>query len=108
MRLGVFLALFGNQPLETALDYVQRLGLGTVEVGTGNYLGRPALQAGGAAEEQAEAAGVQGLFRVRAGLKISALSCHGNPIHPDKKMAKQHAQIQRKTIELAAKLGMRR
>ena len=37
MRLGVFLALFGDQDLDTTLDYVQKIGLDTVEVGTGNY-----------------------------------------------------------------------
>jgi sugar phosphate isomerase/epimerase len=40
------------------------------------------------------------------GAKISALSCHGNPLHPDKDRAKQDREVSRKTILLAEKLGV--
>jgi sugar phosphate isomerase/epimerase len=36
------------------------------------------------------------------------LSCHGNPLHPDKKIAGAHAETGRKTILLAEKLGVTR
>ena len=39
MQLGVFLALFGNANLKTALDFVQAQEVSVVEVGTGNYPG---------------------------------------------------------------------
>ena len=39
------------------------------------------------------------------GFSISALSCHGNPLHPDKERAK-HDQEVSKTILLAEKLGV--
>ncbi len=40
------------------------------------------------------------------GAKISALSCHGNPLHPDKEFAQQNKDVSRKTILLAEKLGV--
>jgi sugar phosphate isomerase/epimerase len=39
-------------------------------------------------------------------ISISALSCHGNPLHPDKNIAQQHRDVSRKTILLAEKLGV--
>lgn len=105
MRLGVFLALFGNQPLDTALDYAQKLGLDTVEVGTGNYPGDPHCKPAELLKSKPKFEEFKDKFAKR-GITISALSCHGNPIHPDKKIAKEHALIQRQTIELAAKLGI--
>ena len=36
MKLGVFTVLFGDQPLEAALDRPVEAGLDCVEIGTGN------------------------------------------------------------------------
>ena len=35
MKLGVFTAILDHQPLETALDYLQGLGVQAVELGCG-------------------------------------------------------------------------
>jgi sugar phosphate isomerase/epimerase len=40
------------------------------------------------------------------GFTISALSCHGNPLHPDRAHAKHDQEVSRKTIRLAEKLGV--
>ena len=37
---------------------------------------------------------------------ISALSCHGNPVHPDKVKAKSYHEDMRNTVLLAEKLGI--
>jgi sugar phosphate isomerase/epimerase len=44
----------------------------------------------------------------KRGLEISALSCHGNPLHPNPEIANAHKDAQRKTILLAEKLGIPR
>jgi sugar phosphate isomerase/epimerase len=41
-----------------------------------------------------------------AGLTISALSSHGNPLHPDKEISEKHRETSKKTILLAEKLGV--
>ena len=39
MKVGVMMALFGNQSLKKALDNVTKLGIDTVEICTGAYPG---------------------------------------------------------------------
>jgi sugar phosphate isomerase/epimerase len=105
MRLGVFDPVFGKLELEPMLDRVRELGLDAVEIGTGNYPGdrhcKPAelLADHDARERFAEAFEARGLF-------ISALSCHGNPIHPDRDRAAVDDGVFRDTVRLAGELGI--
>jgi sugar phosphate isomerase/epimerase len=94
VKLGVFTVVYGDLPLAAALDRVVELGLDTVEIGTGNYPG--------------DAHNVPELAReVSArGLEISALSCHGNPLHPDGDFARRSHETWRRTAELASELGV--
>src|SRR6266508_2673408 len=106
MKLGVFLAVYHDLPFEDALDKAVALGLDTVEIATGNYPGddhcRPAeLLADGAARDTFRAA------LERRGLEISAFSQHGNPLHPDQKIASSTHDTWRATVQLAAALGVR-
>ena len=107
VKIGVFDPVFGAMALEPMLDRVAELGLDAVEIGAGNYPGdarcRPAeLLADGAARERFAAA-----FSNR-GLVISALSCHGNPLHPDAERARHDDAVYRDTVRLAAELGVDR
>lgn len=43
---------------------------------------------------------------ILAWTQISALSCHGDDLHPDKARAEQDRGVSRKTILLAEKLGI--
>ncbi len=107
MKLGVFLVLFGDKSFEEALDKAKELGLDAVEIGTGNYPGDAHCKV----DELLNDNGKLEKFKKeveKRNLEISALSCHGNPLHPDEKIAKQHQEIQRKTILLAEKLGIPR
>lgn len=106
MKIGVFTVLFGTKPFEETLDYVKELGLEAVEIGTGAYPGdahcRPS--------ELLRSDRKLNAFReaiTRRGLVISALSCHGNPIHPDRRTASAHDKVFRDTVELARRLDVR-
>lgn len=105
MKLGVFLALFGNKDLDTTLDYIQKVGLDTVEVGTGNYPPDTHCKPADLIGKQKAQTEFLDKFKKR-NMSISALSCHANPIHPDKEIADAHAKVQRDTIRLAAELGI--
>jgi len=100
MKLGVFAVLFGDQPLDKALDYIAECGCEMVELGTGNYPGNahvPLHKLVSSVHDRTEF-----LAMVRSkGLDISALSCHGNPLHPQKKIAKSHHDVWRDTVKLA-------
>lgn len=94
MKLGVFTVVYGQLPLAEALDRVVALGLDAVEIGTGNYPG------GAHCTNDL-------LEQVRSrGLEISALSCHGNPLHPDETFARESHETWRRTVELAERLGV--
>jgi sugar phosphate isomerase/epimerase len=94
VKLGVFTVVFGELPLADALDRVVSLGLDAVEIGTGNYPG--------------DAHAVPGLRREvdARGLEISALSCHGNPLHPDEAFARRSHETWQQTVQLASELGV--
>ncbi len=105
MKLGVFTVLFGDKPFEETLDYVKDLGLEAVEIGTGGWPGdahcRPAELLASRRKLKAFRQAVD-----RRGLTISALSCHGNPLHPQAKLAKRDHTVFETTVRLAARLDV--
>ncbi len=105
MKVGVFAVLFGDMPLEQAMDYIKAAGCDAVEIGTGAYPGAPHCPLDELVADKSKAQAWMKKITDR-GLEISALSCHGNPIHPDAAIAKEHDAIFRKTIELASMLGI--
>ena len=92
MKIGVFTVLFGNKPFEETLDYVKELGLEAVEIGTGAYPGDAHCKPAELLKSEKKLKAFKDAIASR-GLVISALSCHGNPIHPDKKVAKAHDAV---------------
>jgi sugar phosphate isomerase/epimerase len=105
VKLGVFSVVFADLPFEEMLDRVSSLGLDAVELGTGNYPGNahcdPDVLLGDAAKQRALLDEVE-----QRGLTISALSCHGNPLHPDEAFARNSHETWRKTAQLAVELGI--
>ncbi|MGH2402756.1 MAG: sugar phosphate isomerase/epimerase family protein, partial [Candidatus Limnocylindria bacterium] len=107
MRVGVFDPVFGVLGLEPMLDRVVELGLDAVEVGTGNYPGDARCRPAELLADPSARARFAAAFADR-GLVISALSCHGNPLHPDAERARQDDGVYRDTVRLAAELGVDR
>jgi len=104
MRLGVFTPLLSDLSLEAVLTKLKGLGISTVELATGNYPGSAHCKL-----SMLEDAAALDTFKQTIadnGFKISALSCHGNPLHPDAAIAGEMQEINRKTILLAEKLGV--
>jgi sugar phosphate isomerase/epimerase len=100
MKVGVFAVLYQSLPFEAALDKLASMGAEAVEIGTGNYPGdghcRPAelLADHDAARRFKDAVTSRGLM-------ISALSQHGNPLHPDAGYARAAHETWRATVRLA-------
>ncbi|HNQ36211.1 MAG TPA: sugar phosphate isomerase/epimerase [bacterium] len=105
MKLGVLLVLFGQKTLEEALDYAKKCGVEAVEIGTGNYPGNAHCRPEELLANPRRIKEFKKAIEDR-GLILSALSCHGNPLHPDSKIAARHREVQRQTIRLAEKLGL--
>jgi len=87
MRLGLFTPLLNALGFQDLLEELKRYPQITMlELGTGGWPGcdHPYLD----------------LVR-DSGLAISALSCHGNPLHPDPKIACDYDKLFRQTVLLA-------
>ena len=104
MRVGVFTALLAQMPLDGVIAKLTGLGISTVELGTGNYPGDPHCKLSLLDDKIARKEFKQKLDD--NGISISALSCHGNPLHPDHDRAKHDQDVNRRTILLAEKLGV--
>jgi sugar phosphate isomerase/epimerase len=106
MKVGLFTALLAKLSLDEVIKKIKPLGIRTVELGTGNYVGDPHLKLDWLGQPAKIKQFKQKLEE--QGINISALSCHGNPLHPHKQLAELHAETNRKTILLAEKLGVTR
>jgi len=104
VRIGVFTPLLANLPLEDVFNKLAKLDIRTVELGTGNYPGDPHCKLS-MLDSEAETADFKKQLDDH-GFSISALSSHGNPLHPDGGRARHDREISRKTILLAEKLGV--
>lgn len=110
MKIGIFTALFQDRPLEEALDIIQAEGIQAVEFGAGAYPGSHHL--GGTHEKVEELISDKAkrdafVHQVeKRGLSISAISCHGNPIHPVKEIAADHHRAFQNSVKLASALGV--
>ena len=106
MKLGVFTPVFGKLTFDEMLARVASLrDLQAIEIGTGAWPGSDHIDVDALLASPSRAAD----YRKRItdqGLIISALSCHGNPIHPDAAFARPHDEIFRKTVRLAGMMGV--
>ena len=105
MKLGVFDPVFGKLELEPMLDRIGQLGLQAVEIGAGNYPGDARCKPAELLRDAAARGRFAGTFASRD-LSISALSCHGNPIHPNADRAAADDRVFRDTVRLAGELGV--
>lgn len=105
MKVGVFTVILRSIKLEQVLDYLCGLGVQSVEIGAGGYAGTDHCPVdellGSARKVDALLAQVEARR-----MKISSLSCHGNPLHPNKRTAREHDEAFRKAVRLAKRLGV--
>lgn len=103
MKIGVFTVLFQNKQFEEILEIVKHYGLDAIEIGTGNYPGNAHCNPDELLDCEMKLTAFKRAIESK-GLFISALSCHGNPLHPQKDIAKKFHEVWRKTVLLAEKL----
>lgn len=97
--------MFAQSSFEDMLDYVVASGLKTVEIGTGGYPGNAHCPLDELLESEEKRQQYSEAVQSR-GLKISAFSCHGNPISPDEDFAKQSDETLIKSLKLAALMNV--
>jgi len=105
MKIGVFAVLFAQRPFEEALDYIQQAGCEAVEIGAGAFPGNAHCNPGELLADAGKRKAFVEAVTSRS-LEISALSCHGNPLHPDKTIAAADDKTFRETVQLAEAIGV--
>jgi sugar phosphate isomerase/epimerase len=104
MKLGVMSALFAGMKLEDAARYCAEVGLDAIELPVGAYPGKPFFEPArvlGSAKLQKHIKSILAEF----GLELSGLAVHGNPVHPDRRIAREHHAAFETAVQLAPKLG---
>lgn len=104
MKLGVMGAGLGSMGFEKALDYCQKVGLDAIELPVGAYPGKPFFDPAEALKSESEQQRIIEAVKAR-GMEIIGLAVHGNPVHPDPKIAAEHDADHDVAVKLAPKLG---
>jgi sugar phosphate isomerase/epimerase len=105
MKLGIFTVVLSQMPLNKVLEHIRTLEIDTVELSTGNYPGDAHCKLS-MLQDSVALADFKSMLADH-GIGISALSCHGNPLHPVESRAKAARQVSHETILLAEQLGVK-
>ncbi len=105
MKLCVVENLNAKMPLEESLKKLKAIGIEAVEIGCGGYPGNDHANADVLLNDDAAFAEWLGLFK-KYDIELAALSCHGNPVHPDKATAASYDRDFRNCVLLAEKAGI--
>ena len=97
--------VLAHMSLEEAVKYLSSLGVDSFEIGAGGYPGKAHLDPKDYLGNDEKIAWLKKLL-AENDMKISALACHCNPVHPNKeRAAKDHAEFI-DAINLASALGV--
>ncbi len=104
MKLGVFTPVFGGLEVREMLARVRALEhVQAIELGTGGWPGADHVDVDALLARRDRVHEYRAMI-ADAGLTISALSCHGNPLHPDADTAQAADEVFCKTLRLAEAL----
>lgn len=104
--IGVFDPAFPDLTLEQLVDKYASLGVEAAEIGTGGYPNNKHCPVEELLDDPAKLKAWQRKFADH-NIQVATLSCHGNPVHPDKTIAERDAETFRKTVLLAEQIGVK-
>lgn len=105
MKVGVLTAVYKDHDVSVMLDFLKKHGVEMMEVGCAGYQKSKLCDTDVLLHDDAKLKE----FKKKvddSGITISSLSCHGNPIHPNKEIAKFYDDGITDCILLAEKLGI--
>lgn len=105
MKLGTMTVVLGDMKFEDACSFLAEQGVQMVEIGCGGYPGDAHCEVDALLESEEKRAEYLDVLK-KYHLEISALSCHGNMVHPVREVAEKFEREFDKTILLAEKLGV--
>ena len=107
MKLSVLAVALADRPLADALQFLKERGVQQVEVGCGGYPGKAHCDPAVLLSDPKKLQAFKDTF-ARSGLTISALSAHGNAVHPVPEIAKAYHEDFVNAVLPAEKLGVDR
>lgn len=105
MKLGVMSPVLGGVSLEEMIKYLSSLGVDSLELGVGGYPGKAHCDAADFLAHPEKIENLKELLKTY-NMDIPALACHGNPIHPNKEIAKKFEDDFDAAVLLAEKMGI--
>lgn len=105
MKLGVMNPAVASMPFEEAMKYLSSLGIDCVELGAGGYPGDAHIKPCELIGNPENVEKIKNILKEN-NLEISAISCHGNPLHPNKVIAEKFHNDFKNAILVAELLGV--
>ncbi|MBQ7152434.1 MAG: sugar phosphate isomerase/epimerase [Clostridia bacterium] len=105
MELSVLANLYGSLSLEQTLKILTGLGIHTVELGAGGYPRKEHCNPEELLADQKKYDAFTALLK-KYEVRVCALACHGNPVHPNKAVAEAYDRDFRNAVLLAEKMGV--
>jgi sugar phosphate isomerase/epimerase len=104
--IGIFDPAFPDLTLDQLVEKYASLGAEAAEIGTGGYPNNKHCPIPELLADPAKLKAWRKKFDDH-NILIGALSCHGNPVHPDRTIADRDRETFRNTVLLAEKLGVK-
>ncbi|MFQ9510146.1 MAG: sugar phosphate isomerase/epimerase family protein [Lachnospiraceae bacterium] len=105
MKLGVFTVVLSDLLLEGACEFLAKKGVEMVEIGCGGFPGKAHCDAALLLKDEGRRQAFLDTIH-KYHLEISALSSHGNMVHPNQAVAKSFDEDLTNAILLAEQLGV--
>lgn len=105
MELSVMSPVLNQMGMEEALRYLSGLGVDSLEIGAGGYPGKAHLDPKEYLADPSKAEALKELLK-KYNMKFSAVACHGNPVHPNREIAKRYHEEFVDAMQVAVMLGV--
>lgn len=105
MELSVMSPVLKDLSLDDALGYLHSLGVDSLELGAGGNPGKAHMDPAEYLAHPEKIEELKALLK-KHNMKISALACHGNPVHPNKEVAKEFHDDFVNAMKVAVQLGV--
>lgn len=105
MELSVMSPVLQSMSLDESLAYLHSLGVDSMEIGAGGYPGKAHLDPKDYLGKPEKIQQLKDLLKKHE-MKICAVACHGNPVHPNKEIARQFHNEFVDAMAIAVELGV--
>ncbi len=105
MELSVMSPVLNQMNTEDAIKYLASLGVDSLEIGAGGYPGKAHLDPKELLADPKKIDAFKALLQ-KYNMKLSAVACHGNPVHPNKEIARKFHEEFVDAMKVAVLLGV--